>query len=182
MGCHSSTPRKSTLGMLWLLGWFHRGFLIAAKEARALLNAVQSLLGQTFNARVDVFVDCKVLLDSCEKQISKSAIISDTLKNLFPFYSDSQSLSDLALCTIPAKSLEIFAGDRASDLVIWFSAMKVSFLDTLLVKPLWENIPTLLLGRWQCGAIFTDTIGTNLPSLSNVIISTSVLTHWYLSF
>ena len=31
-----------------------RGLSIAAKESRALLNAVQSLLGQTFNARVDV--------------------------------------------------------------------------------------------------------------------------------
>ena len=46
---------------------------------------VQSLLGQTFNARVDVFVDNKVLLDSWEKQIFKSPIISDTLNNLFIF-------------------------------------------------------------------------------------------------
>lgn len=46
---------------------FTRGFLIAATETRALLNAVQSLLGQAFNARVDIFVDDKVLLDSWEK-------------------------------------------------------------------------------------------------------------------
>ena len=62
-----------------------RGYHIAAKETRALLNAVQCLLAQSFNARVDVFVDNKVLLDSWEKQISKSPIISDTLKDLFLF-------------------------------------------------------------------------------------------------
>ncbi len=59
------------------------GYPIAAKETQALFNAVENLLGQTFNARVDVFVDNKVLLDCWEKQISKSPIISDTIKDLF---------------------------------------------------------------------------------------------------
>ena len=104
-----------------------RGYHIAAKETRALFNAVQCLLAKSFNARVDVFVDNKVLLDSWEKQISKSPIISDTLKDLFLF-TMAHNLS-LSLHYVPS---HLNPADQPSQVL--------SDLDCTLSQDMWKRI------------------------------------------
>ena len=106
-----------------------RGYHIAAKETRALFNAVQCLLAQSFNARVDVFVDNKVLLDSWEKHISKSPIISDTLKALFLF-TMAHNLS-LSLHYVPS---HLNPADQLSQVL--------SDLDCTLSQDRWKRIDT----------------------------------------
>ena len=106
-----------------------RGYHIAAKETRALFNAVQCLLAKSFNARVDVFVDNKVLLDSWEKQISKSPIISDTLKDLFLF-TMAHNLS-LSLHYVPS---HLNPADQPSRVL--------SDLDCTLSQDMWKRIDT----------------------------------------
>lgn len=44
---------------------------IAVKESLALLRALESLAGRVRNARIDAFVDNKVLLASWESQLSR---------------------------------------------------------------------------------------------------------------
>lgn len=51
----------------------------------ALLYTLQNLASSLHNARLDVFVDSKVLVASWERQVSKSPVISATLKSLFTF-------------------------------------------------------------------------------------------------
>ena len=106
-----------------------RGYHIAAKETRALFNAVQCLLAKSFNARVDVFVDNKVLLDSWEKQISKSPIISDTLKDLFLF-TMAHNLS-FSLHYVPS---HLNPADQPSRVL--------SDLDCTLSQDMWKRIDT----------------------------------------
>ena len=106
-----------------------RGYHIAAKETRALFNAVQCLLDQSFNARVDVFVDNKVLLNSWQKQISKSLIISDTLKDLFLF-TMAHNLS-LSLHYVPSHLNPADQPSRVS-----------SDLDCTLSQDMWKRIDT----------------------------------------
>ena len=101
----------------------------APVETRALFNAVQCLLAQSFNARVDVFVDNKVLLDSWEKQISKSPIISDTLKDLFLF-TMAHNLS-LSLHYVPS---HLNPADQPSRVL--------SDLDCTLSQDMWKRIDT----------------------------------------
>ena len=60
-----------------------RALPIAVKESLALLRALESLAGKAHNARIDAFVDNKVLLASWENQLSRSQAISDGLKSLF---------------------------------------------------------------------------------------------------
>ena len=56
---------------------YSRALPIAAKETQALLNTVEGLLSSTQNARVDAFVDNKVLLACWEKQVSRSPVTSE---------------------------------------------------------------------------------------------------------
>ena len=74
---------------------------IAVKEAQALFNALESLLSNTHNARIDTFVDNKALLHSWERQVSKSSPISDILKDIFSF-TMSRNLT-LNLMYVPSK-------------------------------------------------------------------------------
>ena len=106
-----------------------RGYHIAAKETWALFNAVQCLLAQSFNARVDVFEDNKVLLDNWVKQISKSPIISDTLKDLFLF-TMAHNLS-LSLHYVPS---HLNPADQPSRVL--------SDLDCALSQDRWKRIDT----------------------------------------
>ena len=62
-----------------------RALPIAVKESLALLRALESLAGRVHNARIDAFVDKKVLLASWESKLSRSQCISDVLKSLFEF-------------------------------------------------------------------------------------------------
>ena len=99
-----------------------RGYHIAAKET-------QCLLAHSFNARVDVFVDNKVLLDTWEKQISKSPIISDTLKDLVLF-TMAHNLS-LSLHYVPSHLNPADAPSRV-----------LSDLNCMLSQDMWKRIDT----------------------------------------
>ena len=68
LGCLSQTLRGGPIEAREYWDETSRGHHIAAKETRALFNAVKCLLAQSFNTRVDVFVDNKVLLDSGENK------------------------------------------------------------------------------------------------------------------
>ena len=58
---------------------------IAVKEAKALLATLTSLLAHVRNVRLDAFVDNKAVVDSWNRQISKSPAISEVMKDLFTF-------------------------------------------------------------------------------------------------
>lgn len=73
---------------------------IAVRESLVLLHA-RCLAGRVQNARIDAFIDNKVLLSSWENQLSRSLAISDVLKSLFQFtYARKLHLS---LVYVPSK-------------------------------------------------------------------------------
>ena len=78
-----------------------RALPIAVKEPLALLRALESLAGRIHNARIDAFVDNKVLLASWKNQLSRSQAISDVLKSLFES-SYARNLH-LSLVYVPSK-------------------------------------------------------------------------------
>ena len=74
---------------------------IAVKESFALLRTLESLASRVHNARIDAFVDNKVLLASWENQLSRSQAISDVLKSLFEL--SYACILHLSLVYIPSK-------------------------------------------------------------------------------
>ncbi|KAK3753486.1 hypothetical protein QZH41_006190 [Actinostola sp. cb2023] len=78
-----------------------RRFPIAVKEAKALLATLQSLLQGVYNVRLDVFVDNKVVVDSWNRQTSKSPSITGVMKDLFAF-STKHNIS-LSVQFVPSK-------------------------------------------------------------------------------
>ena len=122
-------PGEATLEACGYWEETNRGYHIVAKETQALFNAVQCLLAHSFNARVNVFVDNKVLLDSWKKQISNSPIISDTLKDLFLF-TMAHNLS-LSLHYMPS---HLNPADQPSRVL--------SDLDCTLSQDMWKRIDT----------------------------------------
>lgn len=102
---------------------------IAVKEAQALFNALESLLSNTHNARIDAFVDNKALLHSWERQVSKSSAISDILKDIFSF-TMSRNLS-LNLMYVPSKDNPADAPSRC-----------LSDLDCSLSPAAWHQVDT----------------------------------------
>lgn len=104
---------------------------IAVKEAQALLNALESLLSNTHNVRIDTFVmiNNKVLLHSWERQVSKSSPISDILKDIFSFIM-SRNLS-LNLMFVPSKVNPADAPSRC-----------LSDLDCFLSPTAWYQVDT----------------------------------------
>lgn len=100
---------------------------ITAKETLALLLALQDLAADLHDARVDVFVDSKVLVESREMQVSKSPCISTALKDIFRFCS-TKNLG-LSLSHIPSKDNPADAPSRT-----------VSDLDTSLSDVSWNLV------------------------------------------
>lgn len=125
----SQTPRGGTCRGSRVLGRHQSRIPYCGQGNPALFNTVQCLLDQSFNSRVDVFVDNKVLLDSWEKQISKSPIISDTLKDLFLF-TMAHNLS-LSLHYVPS---HLNPADQPSRVL--------SDLDCTLSQDRWKRINT----------------------------------------
>ena len=74
---------------------------IAFMESLALLRDLESLAGRAHNARIDAFVDNKVLLASWENQFSRSQAISVVLEFLFEF-SYARNLK-LSLVYVPSE-------------------------------------------------------------------------------
>ena len=99
------------------------------KEAQVLFNTLKSLLSNTHNARIDVFVDNKALLHSWERQVSKSSAISDNLKDIFSF-TMCRNLS-LNLMCVPSKHNPADAPSRS-----------LSDLDCSLSPAAWHQVDT----------------------------------------
>jgi hypothetical protein len=74
---------------------------IAVKEAKALLYTLESLLVGVSNVRLDVFIDNKVVLESWNRQTSRSPRITDVMKELFRF-TMSRNLS-LSMQFVPSR-------------------------------------------------------------------------------
>ena len=104
-----------------------RALPIAVKESLALLRALESLAGRVRNARIDAFVDNKVLLASWENQLSRSQAISDVLKSLFEF-SYARNLH-LSLVYVPSKENPADGPSRV-----------VSDLDCTLSPVAWQRV------------------------------------------
>ncbi|KAK3737963.1 hypothetical protein QZH41_000765 [Actinostola sp. cb2023] len=100
---------------------------IAVKEALALLRTLESLSGDTSNARIDAFVDNKVLLDSWIQQTSRSPAITTVMKQLFSF-TMSRNLA-LVMHLVPSRA------NLADDL-----SRVVSDLDCTLSLTTWRQI------------------------------------------
>ncbi|KAK3706546.1 hypothetical protein QZH41_013035 [Actinostola sp. cb2023] len=124
---------KSTLSRRWLFKAAATGTKkrvrnpIAVKEALALLRTLESLSGDTSNARIDAFVDNKVLLDSWIKQTSRSPAITTVMKQLFSF-TMSRNLA-LVMHLVPSRA------NLADDL-----SRVVSDLDCTLSLTTWRQI------------------------------------------
>ena len=88
---------------------------IAVKEVQALFNTLESLLSNTRNARIDVFVDNKALLHSWERQVSKSSAISQILKDISSF-TMSRKLS-LSKC-LPKITLQMLLPEACLILIV----------------------------------------------------------------
>ncbi|KAK3749146.1 hypothetical protein QZH41_009832, partial [Actinostola sp. cb2023] len=97
------------------------------QEALALLRTLESLSGDTSNARIDAFVDNKVLLDSWIKQTSRSPAITTVMKQLFSF-TMSRNLA-LVMHLVPSRA------NLADDL-----SRVVSDLDCTLSLTTWRQI------------------------------------------
>ena len=102
-----------------------------AIESRGLwlFNALESLLFNTNNVRIDTFVDNKALLHSSGRQVSKSSSIYDILKDIFSFTMSRRS--SLNLMYVPSKVNPVDAPSRyLSDLDCSLSPIPWHQVDT----------------------------------------------------
>jgi hypothetical protein len=106
-----------------------RSLPIAVKEAKALLVTLTSLLTETYNVRLDAFVDNKAVVDSWNRQISRSPAITEIMKDLFQFSLDHNI--SLAVHFVPS---ELNIADSLS--------RTLSDLDCTLSATLWRRIDT----------------------------------------
>lgn len=103
-------------------------------------------LRSSYNARVDAFVDNKVLLHSWERQVSRSPANSDILKSIFSF-TVAWDLS-LNLIHVPSRKNLL-----ALTLSIW-RLFRLTCKSIALVVLSVSSLCSLVLARWECRCFF----------------------------